>query len=282
MKIYERGRLLIPKEDYADIQSRDRRTKLSAFMIVLFLLCLLMIGLQTAEFSLAQIIQGFSKLGLLISLMFPPSAGPNLRTYIGAMGETLSIAFLGTLIASIFAFPISVLASRNIIPVWIFRFSLRRFFDTIRGVDTLIWALIWIGVVGLGPFAGVLAIAISDFGALSRLFSDTIETADQKPVEGIRSTGGSRFQEFWFAVLPQVFPTIAGQMLYFFESNTRSATIIGIVGAGGIGLHLSEQIHSGEWTRVSFIIMMIMIVVSVIDYISSRLRQSITGPVRTT
>ena len=282
MKIFERSHLSLAKEQYAEIDLRDRRTKLRSLFIATFLCVLLIIGLVSAEFSLTQIILGFNKLGLLISLMFPPSPGPRLWTYIGAMGETLSIAFLGTLIASIFAFPISVLASRNIIPVWILRFSLRRIFDTIRGVDTLIWALIWIGVVGLGPFAGVLAIAISDFGALSRLFSETIETADQKPVEGIRSTGGNLFQEFRFAILPQVFPIIAGQMLYFFESNTRSATIIGIVGAGGIGLHLSEQIHSGEWTRVSFIILMIMVVVSVIDYISSRLRQSIMGPVRST
>ena len=282
MKIFERSHLSLAKEQYVEIDLRDRRIKLRSLFIATFLCVLLISGLVSAEFSLTQIILGFNKLGLLISLMFPPSPGPRLWTYIGAMGETLSIAFLGTLIASIFAFPISVLASRNIIPVWILRFSLRRIFDTIRGVDTLIWALIWIGVVGLGPFAGVLAIAISDFGALSRLFSETIETADQKPVEGIRSTGGTLFQEFRFAILPQVFPIIAGQMLYFFESNTRSATIIGIVGAGGIGLHLSEQIHSGEWTRVSFIILMIMIVVSVIDYISSRLRQSIMGPVRST
>jgi phosphonate transport system permease protein len=157
------------------------------------------------------------------------------------------------------------------------RFFLRRTFDTIRGVDTLIWALIWIGVVGLGPFAGVLAIATSDFGALAKLFSETIETADQRPVEGIRSTGGTRAQEFRFGVLPQVLPVIASQALYFFESNTRSATIIGIVGAGGIGLHLSEQIRTLEWQRVAFIVLMILVVVAVIDYVSSILRAMISG-----
>ena len=135
MKIFERSHLSLAKEQYVEIDLRDRRIKLRSLFIATFLCVLLIIGLVSAEFSLTQIILGFNKLGLLISLMFPPSPGPRLWTYIGAMGETLSIAFLGTLIASIFAFPISVLASRNIIPVWILRFSLRRIFDTIRGVD---------------------------------------------------------------------------------------------------------------------------------------------------
>jgi phosphonate transport system permease protein len=242
-----------------------------------FAMALLAIGMVEAEFSLSRLASGMSKLGDFTLLMMPPAPGPNLAVYLSALGETLAIALLGTLIAATFAFPLSVLAARNVLPVWIVRFFLRRAFDTIRGVDTLIWALIWIGVVGLGPFAGVLAIATSDFGALAKLFSETIETADQRPVEGIRSTGGTRAQEFRFAILPQVLPVIASQALYFFESNTRSATIIGIVGAGGIGLHLSEQIRTLEWQRVAFIVLMILVVVAVIDYVSSMLRVMISG-----
>jgi phosphonate transport system permease protein len=119
--------------------------------------------------------------------------------------------------------------------------------------------------------------ATADFGALGKMFSETFDAADQKPAEGIRSTGGTRAQEFRFGVLPQVMPVIAGQILYYFESNTRSATVIGIVGAGGIGLHLSELIRTLEWQQVSFVVLMILVVVAAIDVLSSRLRELIGG-----
>ena len=135
----------------------------------------------------------------------------------------------------------------------------------------------WINVVGLGPFAGVLAIAISDFGAFGKLFSEAIETADRKQVEGIRASGGNALHEIRFGLMPQVLPVIAGQVLYFIESNTRSATIIGIVGAGGIGLQLAEQIRVLEWQKVSFLILMILVAVAAIDWISSKLRFAIIG-----
>jgi len=169
------------------------------------------------------------------------------------------------------------LAARNIVRSNVLRFPVRRMFDSIRGVDTLIWALVWINVVGLGPFAGVLAIAVSDFGAFGKLFSEAIEGADQKQVEGIRASGGSALHEIRFGLLPQVLPVIAGQVLYFIESNTRSATIIGIVGAGGIGLQLAEQIRVLEWQRVSFLVLMILVAVAAIDFISGKLRFAIIG-----
>ena len=208
--------------------------------------------------------------------MLPPDPGSSLPLYLKALGETLSIALLGTTLAALMALPVSLFAARNIVPSLI-RFPLRRFLDSIRGVDTLIWALVWINVVGLGPFAGVLAIAVSDFGALGKLFSEAIEGADQKQVEGIRASGGNALHEIRFGLIPQVLPVIAGQVLYFIESNTRSATIIGIVGAGGIGLQLAEQIRVLEWQKVSFLILMILVAVAAIDGISSRLRFAIIG-----
>jgi phosphonate transport system permease protein len=147
----------------------------------------------------------------------------------------------------------------------------------VRGVDTLIWALIWINVVGLGPFAGVLAIATSDFGALGKLFAEIIESADLKQPEGVRAAGGRGLAEVRFGLTPQVLPVIAGQILYFIESNTRSATIIGVVGAGGIGLYLSEQIRVLEWRQVSFLILLILLSVAAIDFISGKLRAAIAG-----
>ena len=166
-----------------------------------------------------------------------------------------------------------MLAARNVIPSALLRLPIKRFFDAVRGVDTLIW----INVVGLGPFAGVLAIATSDFGALGKLFAEIIESADKKQPEGGRAAGGRGLAEGRFGLMPQALPVIAGQILYFIESNTRSATIIGVVGAGGIGLYLSEQIRVLEWKQVSFLIVLILLSVAAIDFISGKLRAAIAG-----
>jgi phosphonate transport system permease protein len=244
-------------------------TALAAFAIFIF-------GLVDLDFSPTKFLNGLHQLGWISLLMLPPDPGSSLPLYLKSLGETLSIALLGTTLAAIMALPVSLFAARNIVPA-VIRFPVRRFLDSIRGVDTLIWALVWINVVGLGPFAGVLAIAVSDFGAFGKLFSEAIEAADQKQVEGIRASGGSPMHEIRFGLLPQVLPVIAGQVLYFIESNTRSATIIGIVGAGGIGLQLAENIRVLEWQKVSFLILMILIAVAAIDWISSRLRFAIIG-----
>jgi phosphonate transport system permease protein len=243
---------------------------LGAFGIFVF-------GLVHLGFSPARMLSGLRQLGWITMMMIPPDPGSSLPLYLRALGETLSIALLGTTLAAVVALPVSLLAAKNIVPSNIFRFPVRRFLDSIRGVDTLIWALVWINVVGLGPFAGVLAIAVSDFGAFGKLFSEAIEAADKKQVEGIRASGGNALHEIRFGLMPQVLPVIAGQVLYFIESNTRSATIIGIVGAGGIGLQLAEQIRVLEWQKVSFLILMILVAVAAIDWISSKLRFAIIG-----
>ena len=238
-------------------------------------------GLVRLDVSPARLLAGLGQLGWFVGLMLPPDPGAHFATYLWAMIETLAIAFLGTCVAAILALPFGFLAARNVVPIWIWRILTRRFLDTVRSVDTLIWALIWISVVGLGPFAGVLAIASSDFGAFGKLFSEAIETVDKKAREGVRSTGATPLEEIRFGLVPEIVPVIAAQVLYYFESNTRSATIIGIVGAGGLGLHLSEQIRTLEWQAVSFIILMILVVVAIIDWLSSKLRFAIIGRKRT-
>jgi phosphonate transport system permease protein len=211
--------------------------------------------------------------------MFPPNPESWARVllYLGALGQTLAIAFLGTLLGAILGCPFGFLVARNVVANRLIHFLSRRSLDTVRSVDTLIWALIWINVVGLGPFAGALAIMASDLGAIGKLFSEAIEAADRKPVDGVLSAGGSRLHAIRFGMLPQVLPVFASQVLYFFESNTRSATIIGIVGAGGIGLQLFEQIRVLEWQQVSFLILMVLITVAAIDWTSQRLRSAIIG-----
>ncbi|MCG6205563.1 phosphonate ABC transporter, permease protein PhnE [Rhodopseudomonas sp. HC1] len=270
--------------DIADLKARHPHlferpaaAQLGVPAIALAALALFIYGLVELDFSPQRILAGLSQLGWFAMLMIPPDPGSSLPAYLSAMGETLSIALLGTTLAALMALPVSLLAARNIIPTQLIRFPVRRFLDGVRGIDTLIWALVWINVVGLGPFAGVLAIAVSDFGAFGKLFSEAIETADRKQVEGVRASGGSPLHEIRFGLMPQVLPVIAGQVLYFIESNTRSATIIGIVGAGGIGLQLAEQIRVLEWQKVSFLILMILIAVAAIDWISTRLRFAIIG-----
>jgi phosphonate transport system permease protein len=224
-----------------------------------------------------QIGAGLASLAKFIALMFPPSTGGHLNLLLTAMGETLAIAFLGTLIATVVAFPISFLAAGNATPDAVIRFAIRRVLDTIRSVDALIWALVFVGVVGLGPFAGILAIAVSDTGALGKLFSEAIESTERRARESVLASGGTSLLAVRFGLLPQVLPIIAGQILYYFESNVRSATIIGIVGAGGIGLQLSEQIRTYDFDQVAFAVIMILITVSIIDWISSKLRFAIIG-----
>ncbi|WP_371421577.1 phosphonate ABC transporter, permease protein PhnE [Tardiphaga sp.] len=262
---------------YPDVFNRPMASRAGVPAILVAALALFIFGLNELDFSPARMWTGLRELGWITMMMIPPNPGSSLPAYLQAMGETLSIALLGTTLAAVFALPVSLLAARNVIPSAWLRFPVRRFLDSIRGVDTLIWALVWINVVGLGPFAGVLAIAISDFGAFGKLFSEAIEAADKKQVEGIRASGGSALHEIRFGLMPQVLPVIAGQVLYFIESNTRSATIIGIVGAGGIGLQLAEQIRVLEWQKVSFLILMILVAVAAIDWISSRLRFAIIG-----
>jgi phosphonate transport system permease protein len=245
--------------------------------MILAVCAIFVFGLVDLGFSPAKLVSGLSQLGWIAVMMIPPDPGSSLPAYLAALGETLSIALLGTTLAALAALPVSLLAARNIVPSNLLRFPVRRFLDSIRGVDTLIWALVWINVVGLGPFAGVLAIALSDFGAFGKLFSEAIEAADKKQVEGIRASGGNALHEIRFGLMPQVLPVIAGQVLYFIESNTRSATIIGIVGAGGIGLQLAEQIRVLEWQKVSFLILMILVAVAAIDWISGKLRFAIIG-----
>jgi phosphonate transport system permease protein len=182
------------------------------------------------------------------------------------------MAFLGTLFAALIALPFGFLGARNVVTSAVIHFSLRRVFDCLRGVDTLIWALVFVNVVGLGPFAGILAIVVSDLGTFAKLFAEAIENIDRKQVEGVRSTGASEIEVMRFGILPQVIPVILSQVLYYFESNTRSATILGIVGAGGIGLQLSDRIRVNNWDEACLIIIMILITVSIIDHLSKLAR----------
>ena len=256
----------------------DWPARLRAALLLGGLIGLAGFGAWQFEMSPARLLYGLGRLGSFALLMLPPSPEGHLGTFVHALGETLGIAFLGTLTAAILAFPVALLAARNVVPNPFAHFAVRRGLDVMRSVDVLIWALIWINVVGLGPFAGALAIACSDFGALGKLFSEAIETCDRRAGEGVVASGGSALHRIRFGLIPGVLPVLASQVLYFFESNTRSATIIGIVGAGGIGQYLTELIRVLELQQVAFLVLMILVTVAAIDWISTRLRRAIIGP----
>lgn len=191
-----------------------------------------------------------------------------------ALLETILMAVLGTFTAAFVGLPLAVLAASNFTPSRILRFFVRRLFDFLRGIDMLIWSLIFIRAFGLGPLTGALAIAFTDTGTLGKLFSEALENIDKRQVEGVRATGASTLQRFRFGVLPQILPVFVSQGLYYLESNTRSATVIGALGAGGIGLLLVETMRTArDWENTLYIIILTIIVVMLMDAFSSWLRR---------
>ena len=272
------GQPIDPRAAYPEIFAVPPLRRLRNRGIVVAIAAALAFALWwTGFFDLERLVTGASKLGWLLQFMFPPAHNGWLGEFSLALAETLAMAFFGTLLAFVIAVPVGFLGAKNVIPNWLFHFSLRRTLDGIRGIDTLIWALIFVNVVGLGPFAGILAIAVADVGVLSKLFAEAIENVDRRQIEGVRATGAGRVQTMRFGILPQVLPVILSNTLYFFESNTRSATILGVVGAGGIGQQLSDRIRVNNWDEVMFIVLMILATVYVIDIISRNLRVRIIG-----
>ncbi|MDR7143817.1 phosphonate ABC transporter, permease protein PhnE [Rhizobium sp. BE258] len=192
--------------------------------------------------------------------------------------QTIVMAFLGTLLGSLVAFPLAFLAARNITPNRLLNQVLKRFFDFLRSVDMLIWALFLTRAFGPGPLAGSGAIFLTETGTLGKLYSEGLENIDNKPREGIKSTGASTMLVHRYGIIPQIVPVIVSQTLYQWESNVRGATIIGAVGAGGIGLKLWEAMRTNSnWENVAYMVILILIVVFLFDMASNALRHRLMG-----
>lgn len=195
-----------------------------------------------------------------------------------AMVETIFMALLGTMIAAVVGLPLAFMAARNVQPVGVVRLALRRLFDVLRGVDTLIWSLIFLRAFGPGLFTGIFAIAFTDTGTLGKLMSEAIENADNKQREGIQSTGAAKVQQHRFGILPQIMPVFVSQSLYYLESNTRGAVIIGAMGAGGIGLQFLGALQTGnDFENVAYMAILVLITVIAMDAMSARLRKALIG-----
>ena len=192
--------------------------------------------------------------------------------------QTLVMAFVGTLFATLIAFPLAFAAARNITRSRAVNWGMKRVFDFLRSIDMLIWALFFTRAFGPGPIPGIAAIFFTDTGALGKVYSEALENVDDKQREGVKSVGASPVVVQRYGVVPQVLPVFISQSLYFWESNTRSATVIGAVGAGGIGLKLLESMKTNaDWDKVAYMVLLILIVVFVFDNVSNAIRSRLVG-----
>lgn len=197
------------------------------------------------------------------------------RYYLDEMVLTLQIAAWGTVLAVIAAVPLGILSAGNMAPWWV-RQPVRRLMDTCRAINELVFAMLFVVAVGLGPFAGVMALFIHTTGILAKLFSEAVEAIDPRPVEGIRATGATRIQEVVFGVIPQVLPLWLSFSLYRFESNVRAATVLGLIGAGGIGQVMFESIRGFYYAETAAILIIVIVAVVAVDLLSQQLRRAVT------
>jgi phosphonate transport system permease protein len=218
---------------------------------------------------------------------FPPETAPaNLHTYFSALIETVAIAIWGSLLAFLAAIPVSLFAAQNTLEliiqgdshtaIWLRRviqFGVRRFLDFCRGFNEFVMALIFVAVIGLGPFAGVLSLAIHTFGILGKVFSEGIEAIEPGQVDAVSASGASPGQVISYSVMPQIMPLVISYTLLRFESNVRSATILGFVGAGGIGFLMFDKINGYRYQEVASMMIMVIIAVTIIDYLCGFLRK---------
>jgi phosphonate transport system permease protein len=202
---------------------------------------------------------------------FPPNFR-DWRVYLEEMVVTIHIAIWGTVLAIICAVPCGLMSSSNIVPFWVYQ-PMRRLMDACRAINEMVFAMLFVVAVGLGPFAGVLALWVHTTGTLAKLFSEAVEAIDPRPVEGIRSTGANLIEEIVFGVIPQVMPLWISFSLYRFESNVRSASVVGMVGAGGIGVILWEIIRGFYYAETCAVLIIIIITVSLLDLISAQVRK---------
>lgn len=247
------------------------RTPLHVWLLWFLAALMLAWAWQGAEMRPLALWRDAANMGTFARDFFPPDF-TDWRLYLSEMVITLHIAIWGTVLAIVAAVPMGLMSSANIVPAWVYQ-PVRRIMDACRATNEMVFAMLFIVAVGLGPFAGVLALFVHTTGTLSKLFSEAVEAIDPRPVEGIRATGAPKLAEIAYGVIPQVMPLWLSYSLYRFESNVRSASVVGMVGAGGIGVVLYEVIRSFEYAQTSAVLMMLIVTVTLIDLGSAWLRQ---------
>jgi len=257
----------------ADIEHPPRDLKKTTFRLFLYgiVLAILAWSWQGAEIRPMALINDAGNMLVFGADFFPPDFH-EWRYYLSEIIITLHIAIWGTIFAVIAAVPLGLLAASNISPWWIHQ-PVRRLLDSFRAINEMVFAMLFVVSVGLGPFAGVMALFIHTTGTLAKLFSEAVEAIDPQPVEGIRATGATQIEEICYGVIPQVMPLWISYTLYRFEANVRSASVVGMVGAGGVGVVLWEVIRGFQFAKTAAVLLMLIVTVSLVDVISSRIRK---------
>ena len=253
---------------------RDLKRTWGSLILWAVILGLLVWSWEGADMRPYDLIAQADNMVRFLEGFIPPDFG-DWDLYLEEMVVTVQIAIWGTALAIVCSIPLGVLCSENIVPWWVYH-PVRRLMDAFRAINEMVFAMLFVVAVGLGPFAGVLALFVHTTGVLAKLFSEAVEAIDPRPVEGIRATGANGVQEVIFGVVPQVLPLWISYSLYRFESNVRSATVLGIVGAGGIGQLLYENIRGFYYGETAAILIIIVVAVSLLDILSQQLRKLVT------
>ena len=261
---------------HSDIQAPPRSLKRSLASLIGWALVFILLGWswKGADMRPMDLIRDAGNMAEFASGFFPPDF-TEWKMYVSEIIVTFKIALWGTALSIVFAIPFGILSSENIVPWWVCQ-PVRRLMDTFRAINEMVFAMLFVVAVGLGPFAGVLALWIHTTGILAKLFSEAVEAIDPRPIEGIRATGANALHEVIFGVIPQVLPLWISYSLYRFESNVRSATVLGIVGAGGVGMLLWDYIRGFYYAETAAVMILIVISVSLLDLFSQRLRKLVT------
>jgi phosphonate transport system permease protein len=256
-----------------DVALPRRDTKRSVLSLVGWgLLFAILVGSwEGADMRPMALIKDAGNMASFAAGFFPPNF-LEWELYLSEMLITVEIAIWGTALSVVCSVPFGLLSAENVSPWWINQ-PVRRLMDAARAINEMVFAMLFVVAVGLGPFAGVLALWIHTTGILAKLFSEAVEAIDPRPVEGIRATGGNALHEAIFGIIPQVLPLWISYSLYRFESNVRSATVLGIVGAGGIGMVLWEAIRGFYYAETAAVMIIIVVSVSCLDIVSQRLRK---------
>ena len=228
---------------------------------------------HAADMRPLDLLSDSGNMGQFAKDFFPPDF-TEWRTYVQEMSVTLAVAVWGTALSIVCAIPFGLMSAHNMAPAWVVQ-PVRRVMDACRAINEMVFAMLFIVAVGLGPFAGVLALWVHTTGVLAKLFAEAVEAIDPRPAEGVRATGATSLDEIIYGVLPQVLPLWISFALYRFESNVRSAMVVGMVGAGGIGVVLYESIRSFNYSQTAAVMLMVIVVVTVIDLLSARLRERV-------
>ncbi|EME21387.1 phosphonate ABC transporter, permease protein PhnE [Rhodococcus triatomae] len=227
-----------------------------------------------AEFDFAKLSEGAVNMGEFLSRLFPPDFS-KFGTIVELLVETLQMAIVGTVLGGILSLLVAFAASSNIAPRWLY-YTARWTMNIIRSVPDLVFALMFVSAVGLGPFAGILAMTLGSIGSIGKIYAEAMEAVDRGPVVAMEAVGASKRQVITYGILPQAAPNLVSYTLLLFEGNVRGATILGLVGAGGIGLELTTAMKMYDYGHLSAIIICIIVLVTVIDQGSALIRRRIT------